>query len=177
MKCNFLLLLSLLVCFQLSGQIINVEDKRSNLQKDTSDFLGQFDFGLNLFENSSSILTINSGLQLEYQHGNNLFISLSKYDRAQRNGSRYLHEGFQHFRYNRALSPSWTLEAFTQGQFNEAIRLDFRGLLGAGARLNLLKNHEGQQKFYLGLSYMYEYEEVRDTSLQNNSSRLSTYLS
>ncbi|MEM1137366.1 MAG: DUF481 domain-containing protein, partial [Bacteroidota bacterium] len=66
-------------------------------------------------------------------------------------------------------------EAFTQLQFDQILRIQRRWLLGTGLRFDLRSSPSDE--VHLGISYMYEYEQEKDTSVFHRDSRLSSYLS
>jgi len=94
-------------------------------------------------------------------------------------GDAFVDDGFQHIRYNYRLNKLLTWEAFTQLQYNELIQLRLRWLLGTGPRFQLL--NKNNSRFFLGMLYMYEYNEERTKEngpiqfLRDH--RLSSYLS
>ena len=91
------------------------------------------------------------------------------------NENDFVNNGFQHFRYNYNYSKRWTFEGFTQVQYNEKTRIQLRSIVGAGPRLTISEKEKA--KAYLGLAYMFEYNEIKDTSIIHRDNRLSSYLS
>ena len=64
-------------------------------------------------------------------------------------------------------------EAYTQGQYNERVRLRLRLLAGTGFRFRIVR--EAKTKLYLGLSYFYEETAFKDEILPLFNHRFSIY--
>lgn len=160
--------------FQLPSfsQIINIEDKRRTVV-DTAGWFGNIDAGLNFVENGRSIFTVQGNLQLERMQYRHLFLSFSNINFIKIEDNAFDNNGVQHFRYNYLINPALTYEAFAQAQYNEQTRIQFRGLLGTGLRIKPFV----QEQFYIGLSYMFEYDQVRDTDEIHRDQRWSSYIS
>ena len=84
-------------------------------------------------------------------------------------------EGFQHIRFNSAINKWLTYELFGQIQFNELAFIKTRTLVGTGFRAAIMRKKE--QKIYVGISYMYEYEEEKNSDIIHHDNRGSSYLS
>ncbi len=168
------LLLFLLFAGPAIAQIVNIEDKRVMLD-DSTHWYGQVRLGFNLVENGNSIINLNGAISLEYEKNKHWFLSLSNFNFIQVDKQDFVNDGFQHFRYNYRISRWFIYEAFTQAQYNEKLRLRLRWLLGTGIRVPLLD--EGNQNIYLGLTYMYEFNEERDPDLEFRDHRMSAYVS
>jgi len=154
------------------AQIINIEDKRISSQ-DSTHWLGSINLGFNLYENNGSVFTLKGGMIIEYDKGKHLWLAVNQFNLVKAEGSNFVNDGFQHVRYNFQLRPRLTYEAFAQAQYNERVRIKIRGLLGTGLRYQLLKD----EAFYLGLSYMYEYEEESKSNIIRRGQRMSSYVS
>ena len=154
------------------GQIINVENKR--LSNDKEGFVGTFDLGLNLIKNTAQILQFNNNVHLQYGKENHTYLLLNDISFVQKEGEEdWLNKGYQHFRYiyqNKKLG----FEGFIQHQYDKAQKIQFRMLMGAGARWQLVKNDSLQ--FAMGFSTMNEYENPVDAD-PFVQIRLSHYLS
>lgn len=156
------------------AQIVNIEDKRVMLD-DSTNWYGQVRLGFNLVENGSSVLNLNGAISIEYDKDKHWFLSLSNFNFIQVNNEDFVNEGFQHFRYNYKASRWLIYEAFTQAQYNEKLRLRLRWLAGGGLRFPILQKEN--QEIFLGITYMYEYNEERDPDLEFRDHRMSTYAS
>lgn len=172
---RYVFLLTLLTyTFDMTAQIVNIEDRRT-APADTTSFLGRIDLGFDIRENGSNIINLLGGVQAEYRLEKQTYLAVVNFNQVIINDDNIVNEGVAHFRYNYDLNEWITWEAFLQGQKNERLALTFRGLAGTGPRLKLIKR--GNQRAFLGVAYMYEYDQIRDTSLVFNDHRLSTYLS
>lgn len=172
---RWLAVLGLVCCtYVLSAQIVNIEAKRVT-QRDSSEWYGRVDLGLNLVENGNSIVNLNGGLNIEYVKGRHWALSLTNFNFIQIEKEDFINDGFQHFRYNYQMSKRVTFEAFTQAQYNEKLNLRLRWLLGTGARIALVQKEK--HKAFLGLTYMYEFNEETNPEMQFRDNRLSTYIS
>lgn len=172
--CMFLFLL-LLFPPDLSSQIVNIESQRRLFESDTTEWFRAVDLGFNLTQNGNSVYTFSGNAHFERHHQKNLWISLSNYRLININGESFVNSGFQHFRYNRQLTETVTGEVFGQLQYDERLLIKVRGLLGIGPRFHLLSFNQGV--VYLGLSYMYQYEEIAKTNIIHRDHRLNSYLS
>ncbi len=164
----------LVVCSNLNGQIINVEDKRVRL-KDSIAFKGYADIALNVYKNDKSFLAINASTQLEQVYLKHLFLLIGGYNLVKAGNSNFLNDGFGHFRYNYDVSKKVVFEAFTQAQYNQRTRSKFRGLVGTGLRFKFRLSDK--QRFYLGTALMFEHNQFSDATPRQYDIRLSHYLS
>lgn len=175
MKHLYLLIL-LFTFLQNNGfsQIVNIEDKRS-VHADTAGIFGNANIGFNLLDNGSTILNFQSSGQLEVLKNRHLWLYMPHFNLIKVEDKNKVNRGFQHLRYNFKINETLTYEAFTQWQYNQKLRIKLRMLSGTGIRFQLLKKEK--QKVYLGLAYMYEYDEIKDTSIVYRDHRLSSYFS
>lgn len=173
-KKGIISVLLFLLSINAQAQIVNIENKRTN-QQDTSGVFGNIDLGFNLVENGSTILTLRSGGQIEWTKGKNLWLSSTNFNLVKVQNDRFVNNGFQHLRYNYNFNKTWTYEAFGQTQFNEKTRVKLRLLAGTGGRLTL--SNSNKSKAFIGVAYMFEFNEIKDTNIIHRDHRLSTYLS
>lgn len=162
-------------CFLVTtihAQIINIEDKRSHMA-DTTAWFGRIDFGFNLHQNQSTILTLKGGMQVEHLKMKHLLLFSNSFNLIKIETDNFVNQGFQHIRYNYQMNKKLTYEAFVQGQYNQKILIKFRGLVGTGIRYRPFS----KEKLYLGLSYMYQYEIESITNDTRRENRISTYVS
>lgn len=172
---KFFWLLAFTFLFQLlNAQIVNIEDKRV-FRTDTVGWFGQLDFGLNLVKNKTTVTTIKGSGRLDFLHHKHSAFSLTDYSFVRAGQEQFVNQGFQHLRYNYALSEHSVVEAFIQAQYNERIRIKLRTLSGTGWRYQLARKE--REKAFLGIAYMYEYEAIADTTIIHRNHRLSSYLS
>ncbi len=155
------------------AQLVNIEDQRRGF--DTLGWYGQVDLGGNLTKNSTKVLSLNGNVRVDRKGKKQSLLALADYNLVRISGDNALNAGFLHFRYAYYLSDRWRWETFTQVQYNEQLRLGLRTLVGTGPRLKLLA--VGQNRVYVGVLYMYEYDEVAEGSILYRDHRLSSYLS
>lgn len=170
-RSSLTLLIVLFICTCARAQIVNIEDKRKAL--DSLGWFGQIDLNGSLTKNNNTVVTAGGGLRLDRlgRKGNVLF--LSDYRLVQVSGKNALNSGFGHLRYGYEPKDRWRFEAFTQVQYNEQLRLSLRFLTGAGIRRRLYKNNGSRA--YLGVLYMYEYDELANSDIFYRDHRLSNY--
>jgi len=95
------------------------------------------------------------------------------YDLARTSGTKNRDDLKLHLRHNYHLSTRISSLAFAQYQRNPFQRLELRRLLGGGFRLKL--HEDGERRIGLGVSAMYESEELTDGTT-SDTTRFSTYL-
>lgn len=159
----------------LTAQIVNIEDKRAD-PLDSVGWQGQFDGGFTLVDNGRRVLTLNARATLQAQRYEHTWLSFSDFGLVRAADQDFVNQGFQHFRYNYDWAERWTYEAFTQVQFNERLLIGLRALLGTGVRHQLLQTQE-EKGLFVGLAYMYEYDEVAERTIFHRDHRLSSYVS
>jgi len=175
MKKYFLCYVILLFPLFSIAQIVNIEVKRKLINTDTTGWFGSADLGFNLNENGKTILTLTANATVEYLNGKNRWLALTNYQVIRANQEDFVNRGFQHIRYNRNWTDKVTWEAFGQVQYDERLTLRFRGLLGTGPRFELLEGEKAS--LYFGTLYMFQYEELNESSIIHRDHRLSNYLS
>lgn len=161
----------------LQAQIVNIENKRSNLV-DTSGVFGYLSLGANFVKNTKSVTTISGDIRIEYLRNKSRFLSLTNYNLIRANSDRFIDNGFSHLRYNYEINKRIEYEIFMQSQFNNQVRLQLRALAGTGMRFQLYQAEN--QQVYIGLSYLYEYNEIEIVSEFVSffyDHRMSSYLS
>jgi len=156
----------------LCGQIIDIEDRR--ITRDSNGWFGQLDLSGSFTRNTSDILSLGGNFRLDRPINQNHWLMMAGYRFTQVSGSKFLNSGFAHFRYSKHFSSFIKLEAFTQTQYDENIRLDLRWLIGAGPRFQLIE--QGKTSLFLGVLYMYEHDDLSNVDFTFNDHRLSSYL-
>lgn len=98
-----------------------------------------------------------AGTRLEYRRDRHTDFLVASYAYGQVSDVDNTDRSFLHLRhiYQRAATLAW--EGFGQGERNEFARLEFRGLLGGGARFTLIEKTDVQAAF-VGLGAMYARE-------------------
>jgi hypothetical protein len=167
----------LLAGWSLSGQIVNIENRR--MHTDSVRTAGSASIAFSFTENNNKQLLVSRNalaLQLKSKSLKDLFLILGNYDLSLADGASFSNAGFLHFRYNRKLFTSLRWEAFTQTQYNRVLGIGTRALVGSGPRWKCFQS-KGTVG-YFGALYMYEYEVTSgDTPIYNRDHRLSSYLS
>ena len=168
-----IILWAFLMIFSLAGnsQIINIESQR--IVTDTTGLSGNAGITLAASKFTKSYAAVSTNGHIQYQTPKDLWLFIIDYDLVNAGGENFNNSAFGHIRYNRELSDVIRLEIFTQGQFNSVTKIDIRYLNGLGLRLKLSPYERA--KFYYGLTYMHEYERLKEPSVTNNDSRLSSY--
>jgi hypothetical protein len=170
-RSSLTLLIVFVVCTCGRAQIVNIEDKRKAL--DSLGWFGQIDLNGSLTKNNNTVVTAGGSLRLDRlgKKGNVLF--LTDYRLVQVSGKNALNSGFGHLRYGYEPKDRWRWETFVQVQYNEQLRLTLRFLTGAGIRRRLYKKKGSRA--YLGVLYMYEYDELANSDIFYRDHRLSNY--
>ncbi|MEM6771388.1 MAG: DUF481 domain-containing protein [Bacteroidota bacterium] len=168
------LLFVLLLCTCVRAQIVNIEDKRKAL--DSLGWFGQVDLGAKLNQNRNQVLTLSGALRLDRLGKRGNVLILADYRLVQVDDNNGLNAGFLHARYGYEPKgkDGWRWETFGQVQYNEQLNLTVRFLLGSGIRRRLYR--KGNSRAYLGILYMYEYDELAESEIIYRDYRLSNYL-
>lgn len=162
----------LMFCAQLSrAQIVNIEDKK--MQLDTNTLQGQLDIGSKYTQNTKTVFALSSSIRLDLQGVLNHWMLLGNYNFVRAGEESFIDNGFVHLRYSKKIKNKLRWEAFGQVQYNEKLRINFRGLLGAGPRFQLYE--ESKIKLAVGLLYMYEYNELDAEFGIRRNHRMSSY--
>ena len=155
---------------------VNIEQRRKKLDRNGLAAGVELYFTLNQ-GNTDAVKFDNSG-SLVFRANRHLTFLLARFSMGEKSGARFINKGMGHLRYNYMLSPAFFWEIFTQSEYNEFILLNFRGLVGTGARFILAGNDNINA--VCGLAVMGEYEELDDDAPKMVISRLtraSSYIS
>lgn len=158
------------------AQIVMIEGNR--LSEDSLGWHGAITLNMYNTKNTDRIYTLGAGTVVQFRKGNHRVISLNNIRFIQNiddESPAQENKGYQHFRYNYIINEFWVAESFLQAQFDQVLRIGFRGLAGGGARLKLI--HKEKDHLNLGIGGMFEYEEERDTTTIHEDFRLTSYLS
>lgn len=159
--------------FNAQAQVVNIESRR--LQTNVLGWSGQGEFGYAYIQNQNAISNLNTRLNFIHHTAKQNWLLLADISLIQSNKGDFENAGYQHIRYQYALSSKLAIEAFTQVQFNKQMRLYPRWILGGGPRYTLVEKDSVQ--LYLGGSLFAEHEALRDPESTNSSERLNCYLS
>ena len=161
---------------ELSAQIVMVEDHR--LQPDSSKWQGNVHFNFYNTRNINRIFTLSTASDIQFTTGRHKILSTNQFRlivNIDSDGGSDENRGYQHLRYNYQLNKMFTLEAFTQIQTDQVLRIGTRLLMGGGGRVTFFEEEEGF--FHAGLTYMYEFEDELDNEIFHRHHRMSTYVS
>lgn len=157
-----------------NAQIFNIEDRRGTFS-DSTGMYENLNLGFGLIKNTKSVVDIRGTFQIEVLHKNRIFLSISKFHFVKAGGDEFVNEGFQHLRYNRMLDKTFDFETFGQVQYNTLVFINLRALAGSGFKIRLVNNEK--QKFNVGVSVMYEYNEEAENNVTRSDVRISNYMS
>jgi len=156
-----------------NAQIINVEANR--LPEDSLGWKGLVTTNFYTNKNTSVQYSLDAGSKIQYRKGASLWLSLNHARFLFKNTDQLENQGYQHFRYNYIWTDLITWEAFTQFQFDQVLRIGFRGLIGTGPKFNLVRKKH--TKIAVGTLYMFEHEKEQGNDIIHNDHRISAYLS
>lgn len=164
----------LMISFSASSQILNVESLRK--VTDTSGFTGSASVDFSLKRDKNEYHELSSNIHVQYKMRKHLVLWKNDLNLKSIEGNKFQNSGASHIRYNYRFHPAIAWEVFVQAQYNKVAKIDFRGLVGTGPRFKLTQ--EDDYKVYLGVTLMYEQEELSDkvTPIQRDL-RGSSYLS
>jgi len=166
------LFIVLLVGFQSTkAQIVRIEN--NGIKADSNLWSGGIDLNIYSIKNNSEFFKLAGGTQLKYAKDKNVVLSINELRLIFAEESNLENKGYQHFRYQHNFDSIYTLEAFSQTQFDQVLKIKLRQLFGIGPRFQLFSKASG--KIYLGVHYMYEYEEELETNLINRDHRISSH--
>jgi putative salt-induced outer membrane protein YdiY len=163
---KFCLLLLLTLPALLQAQIVNIENKRLDGNKDG--FHGSVALNLNFTMNSKQLLQLGDKFQVGYRNGRHYGLVITDHAFVKSNDDSFINRGYEHLRYNYSLKDSGKIlfEAFHQGQFNKIQKINLRLLLGSGMRFNIIDQPNYQLSF--GSGFMGEYEELIDNGVSRD---------
>lgn len=157
----------------LKAQIVNIEKLR--IADDSTGWLGTANVNFAGSRSTKSYIAFSTGTLLEFKpksnKGNWLF--LTNFNVVSAEQEKFSNSGFGHVRYTHKLGKAIRWEAFTQLQYNSLTKIKQRAIAGTGPRFKLTQYENA--KFYLGIAYMFEYEEDAEVFLVHRDSRLSSY--
>jgi hypothetical protein len=159
----------------LVGQIVNIEKQR--IPTDSTGWFGSASMSFAGSKNTKETVSLSMSTLIEYKSKSNkdLWLLISDLSLITGNKEKFSNAGFGHLRYNRKLGEAIRWEAFGQIQYNSLVKIDRRILLGTGPRFKLTQMENA--KFYLGVAYMYEREDLIEPTLVSRDHRLSSYFS
>ena len=165
-------ILFLLITTLAHTQILNIEERR--LITDTTGWSGTLSANISASQNTRSFFSSGANGNIQLKSNKNLYLLFGGINFVSAGGNDFNNAGFGHLRYNRKVNDLIRIELFTQIQYNSLTKITSRILNGAGIRLKLSQYETA--KFYFGLTYMNEYEELKNPEIINRDHRLSSYL-
>ena len=156
----------------LNAQIINAEAKR--LHGNEEGWAGSVDFYFNYIENTRKLLSFGNRLHVGQLKKKRRLLFLSDINLSRANNADLVNNGYLHARYNYEWNKWVTPEVFGQAQYNSIQRIDLRALAGAGPRFRIYDDDTLQ--VYFGSLYMFEYENIGDSTAFLTAHRSSSYL-
>jgi len=158
----------------LGAQIVNVEKKRTPTD---SIWVGSIELSFAGSKTTKSTLSIFSGGTLQYKpNKKDYWLFDTRYSLVSGDGEKFSNTGYGYILYNRRINDSpFKFEVFTTVQYNGLTRINLRANGGAGIRLKLTPDDYILAKFYMGVAYMYEYEELLEPVDYLRENRISSY--
>lgn len=168
---GIIFILFIMIIEPISGQIINMENKR--FLNDTNGLVGTIGANLAINQNKQQVITMGTNMHLQYQLNRSRWLALSDIMLIKAGDKDFANAGYQHLRYNYKISKLITWEAFVQAQYNKVLLLDKRYLAGTGPRFKILKKKN--IRIYTACLYMYEYQVQNYDSIVQYNNRISAY--
>lgn len=164
------------LCLSVPGksQIVNVEKSRI-AAKDSVGWFGEAGINFTTTKSTKSYLSFGMNTSIQYKGKNSVILLLTDVGVVNAEGENFVNNGFAHLRYNTRLSNVIRQEVFTQIQYNNLTKVNLRYLAGTGPRFKITPYERA--KFYWGIAYMFEYEELLDPVRIHRDHRISSYLS
>lgn len=166
-----IILVLILVSAACYGQV-NIEDKR--MERESSGFSGSVNLSITLERGNSELTEVVGKPQLIFRAGRSQWLLLNSYSFVETDESSVVNEGFSHLRYNFNISSVVIIEALAQYGFDREQDLDSRLLIGSGLRFVVLEG--GNAELALGVTGMYEREELVSTGELIETPRNSDYI-
>ncbi|MBK9983075.1 MAG: DUF481 domain-containing protein [Saprospiraceae bacterium] len=167
--------IAILIAFSSSikAQIVNIE--RLRIPDDSTGWLGTARLNFSGSRSTKSYIALSTGTLLEYKSKKNkdLWLFITDFNLVSAEGEKFSNSGWGHIRYNHKLGKAIRWEIFSQLQYNKLTKIKQRAIAGTGPRFKLTQYDDAH--FYLGVAYMFEYEEDAEVFLVHRDSRLSSY--
>jgi len=125
-------------------------------------------------KSKTAFYNIGFGTQILYRKQQCIYKLLNETDFLFSDDDDFEKKSYTHLRFSYVLNPVVKWEWFTQGQFDEILKIKLRGLIGTGPEFDILLRES--YKIQIGALYMFEYEEEDGTGLINRHHRASLNL-
>ena len=141
----------------LEAQILNV-DRITQTDSITSKWAGFTDVSFSSDKLKNNVLDGSTKFELNHFFENNYFIVVAISNDITLNGKEVIqNEGFIQIRYRDMDSREWSAEAFVQYQWNGALGMEYREVLGSNIRKRFFEKKKVD--LYAGLGVFYELEQ------------------
>jgi len=175
MKSLLLVITFIFSLIKIEAQIVATSS--SELYIDSLGWQGKVDLYIYNTQNVSNVFNLIAGSQFQHLKGRHRFLSVNAITQiiVRSDGKESDDDkGVQHLRYNYIINKRWELESFAQAQYNEPLRISFRGLLGIGGRMVFHKNEKDY--FYMGFGPMFDHEKEIGNGIITNELRANSYI-
>jgi len=158
--------------------IVNIESLR--VGEPPPGYSGSLDISVNGQSGNTDKLGVAAGARLQWHGGDVTNFAILRYDYAQTSGVEDTNKLFFHTRHIHQLTKETAYEGFIQAERNKFTRLSFRGLIGGGVRLTLIKKPD-IKSLHVGLGGFYSRETLESAAgVTDNGSqsywRINTYV-
>ncbi len=168
-----------------NGQILNIDKKKIDPKKDSSNyFVADLNASIRAFNRSAGVddpvnlFGYNFGGDVGYIAKEHSLMLMNQYDYLQINDGVFLNAGYSHLRTILKRKNTVSYEGFAQYQYDNFRGLHPRLLGGGGLRITALDKKRFALRF--GLGFMYEYEQwehpYEDETVYMNLVKNSSYL-
>jgi hypothetical protein len=126
-----------------------------------------------------SYLFLSASPVARYRSGKHLIIGIARGEHKTSRGDTLISRTLEHLRYRYQLGEHVLVESFAQHTFDAVHRLELRGLVGAGPKVDLVDGDD--HGLGVGVAYMLEYERLQndaelDAGQNDLAHRMSSYL-
>ncbi|MCG5051782.1 MAG: DUF481 domain-containing protein [Myxococcales bacterium] len=143
-------------CAQVNTESLRLNKARSGLG-------GLADAAFALKKGNVDFLSLEASGRVEYTQGRHSPFLHGTLALAERNGQRFIYNGFAHARWTAMWWPRLGTEVFSQIQFNRFWRLQQRALWGAGLRVWAV--HAERFELFVATGYMLERELLQGSAV------------
>lgn len=169
---KIIVMLILVHCFHdVHAQIVRIEN--NGISADSTKWSGGIDLNVYSIRNTSEFFRLATGSQLKYTQNKNTFLSINELRLIFAEEEKLENKGYQHIRFQHEIDSIFTLEIFSQTQFDQVLKIGLRQLFGIGPRIHFFQKTSTET--FLGVHYMYEYEEEIGTNIINRDHRISSH--
>ena len=131
-------------------------------------FIGDISLGLSGASGHSEQFRVKSGANAQWSLENSLYYISFNYKYGESGGVEDQNKGFVHARKIKSISNNLAWEVFSQIEHNKFARLNFRGLLGGGARYEI-SGMQSKHITFFGLGGFYSREDLTNLSIATDN--------